>query len=197
MSEPDRVPEKPGGSDFPDLRLLELGDDNPEQIHLARIKALRRRALQHLSRREHSREELRRKLLIAPRKRGRAARLGAGQSPNADAPYATEVDQVVAWLIEHDLQSDQRFAESLVRRRGPREGAAKIAQTLKNNRIDPTLCAHMMAELKQTEYDRARAIWARRFSDPPQSWQEKSRQARFLTSRGFCGDVIKRILKAE
>jgi regulatory protein len=48
--------------------------------------------------------------------------------------------------------------------------------------------------LRSTELDRARALWQRRFGTPAQDVREQARQMRFLASRGFSGNVIRRVL---
>ena len=48
--------------------------------------------------------------------------------------------------------------------------------------------------LKDTELERARGVWRRRFDGPPQSLQERARQTRFLLARGFGGDTVRKVL---
>jgi regulatory protein len=45
------------------------------------------------------------------------------------------------------------------------------------------------------ELERAREIWARKFASPPADAREWARQARFIQSRGFSTDIIRRLLK--
>jgi regulatory protein len=45
------------------------------------------------------------------------------------------------------------------------------------------------------EMARARAAWSRKFSAAPTNPKEWARQARFLQSRGFAGDIVRRLLK--
>ena len=45
------------------------------------------------------------------------------------------------------------------------------------------------------EAERARVAWSRKFSAAPGDAREWARQARFLQSRGFAGDIIRRLLK--
>jgi regulatory protein len=37
-------------------------------------------------------------------------------------------------------------------------------------------------------------VWARKFGTPPRDANERAKQARFLATRGFDGDVIRRVL---
>jgi regulatory protein len=45
------------------------------------------------------------------------------------------------------------------------------------------------------ELERARALWLRKYGEPPADGKEWARQARFLQGRGFSTDVIRRLLK--
>lgn len=122
--------------------------------------------------------------------------------PEAErAPTAEELDQVILQLQVLDLQSDYRFAESLVRRRGARQGVSQLRRLLQSHEIDPDICAELLAPLSQSEFDRAREVWAQRFDrygsgQQPTDLREKSRQARFLTNRGFSADVVSRVLRS-
>jgi regulatory protein len=49
--------------------------------------------------------------------------------------------------------------------------------------------------LRESELQRARDVWQRRFEKPPQDAAERAKQARFLAARGFDGDVIRRVLR--
>ncbi len=55
------------------------------------------------------------------------------------------------------------------------------------------------AQLEQAglpdDLERARAIWARKFGAVPENPKEWARQARFLQSRGFAPEVVRRLLK--
>ena len=137
---------------------------------------LRQQAIKLLARREHTRVELARKL----------AAFGT----------AEEIDAVLADLQASHLQSDSRFAESYVRSHSARMGAARLRQTLKTKGVTSELIdAQLAPGALPDELDRARAIWRRKFSAVPTDAKEWARQARFLQSRGFAGDIIRRLLK--
>lgn len=134
-------------------------------------------ALRLLATREHSREELRRKL---------ASRAGAGD----------DVEAVLDRMLEAGFQSDARFAESFVRSRGERFGAARLRRELAERGVAPELVAGALeGSLEADELARARAVWARKFGQAPQDPKDWARQARFLQSRGFSGDVIRKLLR--
>ena len=51
--------------------------------------------------------------------------------------------------------------------------------------------------MKQNELDNAKDIWRKKFKAIPASRDEWARQARFLQSRGFGFDVIKKVLNQK
>jgi len=144
--------------------------------------SLKARALRHLARREHSRAELERRL-----------------APYAqDAPEATGAQQVAAVLDElaaRGLLSDARAAESVLAGAGRRLGTRRIEQALHAKGLAPELVDDALAQARATEYERALALWRRRFGTPPANLAERARQSRFLAGRGFDGELIRRLLR--
>jgi regulatory protein len=140
------------------------------------LPSLKGRALRYLSRREHSRLELRRKL-----------------GPHAES--AEQLERVLDQLESARLLSNERFAESLVHRRARGHGNALIAHELRAHAIDPTLIEAQTVELRASELERARALWERRFGARPDTTQAFGRQMRFLLSRGFSGEVVRRVIR--
>ncbi|KWF18091.1 recombination regulator RecX [Burkholderia ubonensis] len=139
-------------------------------------RSLKGRALGYLSRREYSRAELARKL----------------------APYAGEdesVEPVLDALEQEGWLSDARFAESLVHRRASRVGAARIVNELKRHAVGDTLVEEVGAQLRETEWARAQAVWRKKFGALPQTPAERAKQARFLAARGFSSATIVKLLK--
>ncbi|SEJ98274.1 recombination regulator RecX [Achromobacter sp. NFACC18-2] len=137
--------------------------------------SLKMRAVGYLSRREHAREELARKL-----------------APHAEDP--DEVATVLDALEKEGWLSTERFAQSLVHRRASRQGAARIVQELRQHGVDDNQVAELRDQLRATEYDRALEVWKKRFGAKPDDRTAYAKQARFLASRGFAHDVIRRIL---
>jgi regulatory protein len=154
-----------------------------EALRDQRSTSLRARAIALLARREHSRAELARKLM---------RRLEEGQDQ-------TDVDAVLDDLQRRRLLSDERFAASLVRTRAPRYGAARLKLDLKARGVPAAIAAEALHQLSAgdggSEFDRARAVWSRRFGAAPQSLAERSRQTRFLEARGFSSEVIRKVLR--
>jgi regulatory protein len=138
-------------------------------------KSLRSRALEALSRREHSRTELARKL--------------ASHTDNPDELHALLDDlQARGWL------SDAHYTEQVIHARQARYGSRKIAYELREQGIDDSLITAHLAGLKDTELERARGVWEKKFGQPPTTEQEKAKQIRFLQSRGFGWEVIVRVI---
>ena len=139
--------------------------------------SLRGRALGYLSRREHSRTELSRKL-----------------TPHLDE--GDSLDTLLDALEREGWLSNERFVESVVHRRGTRLGTSRIVHELKRNGIDETLIQDAGAELNKTELARAREVWSKKFGNPPTTPAERAKQARFLATRGFNGGTIVKVLKS-
>lgn len=138
--------------------------------------SLKARALRYLSAREHSRLELGRKL----------------------ARYVQEGDDVEALLDALEaakLLSQERFSESLVRRRATRFGNSRILSELKSHGIAADAVAGIKADLEQDESARAREVWQRKFGTLPQNADERAKQMRFLMQRGFSSRAIRDVLR--
>lgn len=140
-------------------------------------RSLMARGIDALSRREYSRKELREKLVQA---------LEAGQS-------ASEVDAVLDELESKKYLSNERYARSRVRMRSARYGNRRLAYELAMKGIDAEEVQEALQEAGD-EFERAWAVWSRRYGNPPEDYKEKTRQARFLAARGFGFDMIERVL---
>ncbi|WP_238924118.1 recombination regulator RecX [Achromobacter ruhlandii] len=162
------------------------GDDTGEGARTSEDKprtppkgpSLKMRAVGYLSRREHARDELARKL-----------------APHAEDP--DEVERVLDALEKEGWLSTERFAQSLVHRRASRQGAARIVQELRQHGVDDAQVSELREQLRATEYERALEVWQKRFGARPEDRAAYAKQARFLASRGFAHDVIRRILGAD
>jgi len=139
-------------------------------------RSLKMRAVDFLSRREHSRLELARKL-------GR-------YSEDAD-----EIASVLEDLAKQGLLSDERFAQSLVHRRAAGRGTSRVLQELRQHGVSGEQVDGVREALSATEFQRARAVWERRFGEPPADMQARARQIRFLSARGFSHGVIRRVVQ--
>ena len=138
--------------------------------------SLKARAVGLLSRREHSRLEMSRKL--------------SAHSDDAEA-----IAKVLDDLVREGWLSDDRYAQSLVHRRARTHGAARIASELRQGGIADDAISQFKTDLRETELERAREVWLKRFADhPPPDARAFAKQARFLAGRGFSSDVIYRVI---
>ncbi len=145
---------------------------------------MRARALQYLARREYSRAELRAKLL-----------------PyfliNQDVSQPVSLDALLDDLTARGWLSDVRAAKQLVHAKRSRFGAQRIVHELRQRGIAETLIGEALPQLKESEFETARAVWQKKFGALPLDAREKSRQARFLQSRGFALEMIFKLLQGK
>ncbi|MDP3921928.1 MAG: recombination regulator RecX [Hydrogenophaga sp.] len=137
--------------------------------------SLKGRALRLLSGREHSRAELERKL----------------------RPHETEPGELARALDDLEAKgfiNEQRVLESVVHRRAAKMGAARVRQELQAKGLSPDAVAQAVADLQGSEVERAREVWRKKFGAPPADAAERGKQMRFLASRGFGGDAIRRVV---
>lgn len=135
-----------------------------------------------------------------------SARLSPRRGPRDDAavdqadpdPSATPeaVQQTIERLQALGLQSDERFAEGFVRSRASRAGSRRIAAELRQRGIEGETLDQAVAEASRTDLQRARTLWSKRFQ-PSRDPRERSRQMRFLATRGFPMNVIRQVVGAE
>lgn len=142
-------------------------------------RSARHTALDLLSRREHSRAELRTKL---------------GERGHADADITATLDR----LVTEGLQSDARFAEQFVTSRcGRGQGPLRIRAELVQRGVEGAL---VEAALSLDEADwQALAAQARvrKFGAAlPRDMREQARQACFLAQRGFSTAQIRAALRS-
>jgi len=158
--------------------------------------SLQARALGWLAQREHSRAELRRKLLRAALMpvRDPAGLVGAASGDTCAATAAAEVDPLLDRLQAQGLLSDERFVASRLRARAPGRGTRRIQAELAQHGLK--LSGTPLQQLRDSELQRASELWQRRFGAPASDAREHARQARFLAARGFSGEVIRRVLAA-
>ncbi len=136
---------------------------------------LRVRALQLLTRRDHSRAELKAKLA-------------------SEAGSAEELDGVLDTLQEQQLLCDQRYASQRVVSRARRYGDARLKQELRQRGVNDDDIAAALPDAGD-ETERCRVVWSRKFGQLPQSAAERGKQMRFLQYRGFSGDAIRRVMR--
>lgn len=144
-----------------------------------REPTLRERALKLLARREHSRQELARKL----------------------AQHAQDTREIERTLDECEARgwlSEKRVVEQVVHNRRARFGIRRIERDLQAKGLSGEATAAALAQLKGGQLEAAREVWRRKFRGRlPRNAAERGRQARFLQGRGFELDVIFKVIEGE
>lgn len=141
-------------------------------------KSLRQRALEYLAKREYSQHELTQKLK-------------AFAEEGDDIPTLLDDFKKRGWL------SDARFTEQLVHARKAKFGANKVAHELREKGVADELVTDAVTKLKENELDNAREVWCKKFKAPPANREEWAKQARFMQSRGFSFETIKKVLNSK
>lgn len=159
---------------------------------LTRPASIKASALRWLAQREHSRNELRVKLLRLLARRAAQQPLERADDLAASHP-AVEVEAVLDWLESGDHLSQQRFIESRVHARQARFGNVRIRHELQQHGL--SLDDTTRQALQQTELRRAAAVWRRKFKLPAVDAAERMRQMRFLAGRGFSPEVVRQVLR--
>ena len=128
-----------------------------------------------LSQREHSRLELERKL----------------------AEHETEPGQLAKALDALQAKgfiSEERVIESVIHRRAGKLGTTRVRQELAAKGLSGEAVAEALEQLRGTELERAREVWRRKFGEPATDPKGKARQIRFLVSRGFAAEVVRKVV---
>jgi regulatory protein len=138
--------------------------------------SLKSRALRLLSQREHSRTELERKL---------------AQHEQVPGELAKALDELQA----RDFINDGRAIESVVHRRAGKLGAARVKQELAAKGLSGEAVAAAMEGLRGTELDRAQGVWRKKFGSPAADANERAKQIRFLLTRGFNAEIVRKVVQ--
>ena len=138
-------------------------------------KGIRKKAMDFLARREHSRKEL-------------AAKL-AQRFPDCQQ----EIASVLERLADECLQSDQRFAESYLRMRANSGfGPARIRLELRDRGVADTLVNGAFNDCGFDWYEQLQCVYQKKFAGvPPEDRRELAKRQRFLHHRGFDAEIIR------
>ena len=140
--------------------------------------SLKGRALRLLSAREYSRAELVKKL----------------------TPFETSPGELAKALDElqaKDFINEQRVVDSVLHRRSAKLGAARIKQELQSKGLDAGAVLEAVDVLKSTEVERATEVWRKKFGNAPENASERGKQMRFLMSRGFGSEAIRKVISGD
>nr|WP_277611701.1 recombination regulator RecX [Klebsiella pneumoniae] len=144
------------------------------------------RAIRILAMRDHSEQELRRKL-VAP--------VMSKNGPEALDVTPDELEQVVAWCIENRYLDDNRFVGQLIASRSRKGyGPARIRQELSQKGIARHVVDQAMRKCDIDWVSLAREQAQRKYGEPlPSAFTEKVKVQRFLLYRGYLMEDIQEI----
>lgn len=112
----------------------------------------------------------------------------------------TAADDIKAILDDFKQRgwlSDARFTEQLTHARQSKFGSLRVANELREKGIDEFLIEEALETFKPLEFENALKICRKKYAHPPQTREDWARQARFLQSRGFGFDIIKKVLNQK
>ena len=141
-------------------------------------KELRERALGYLARREHTRQELARKLA-------------------ASCEDGDEIEALLDDFAKRGWLSEARYVDMVVQARQGKFGSRRIAHELREKGVSEESIAAAVTEVRDGELESARAVWAKKFGSLPADAKEKARQMRFLASRGFGQETIYKVMRGS
>ena len=148
--------------------------------------------------------------------------LVAGSNPNEialtydDGPNDDATERLLEVLARHQVHATFFLIGGFVRQRRALVRSIAAAGHLIGNhtmthpwlswqtssRIRQELAQHGVAadgatlqQLRDTELERAREVWRRKFARPAVDPIERARQMRFLARRGFSADVVRRVIQ--
>ena len=148
-------------------------------------KIIRKKAMDYLSRREHSRYELYKKI----------------SAHNFDRDL---INQELDLLIEDGLLSDERFVEAFIYfRKKKGKGPLKISSELRDRGADESLINKYIEEIENSEWlDSAKQVAEKKLGNNQQlDYDNQLKMMKFLNNRGFTIEqvkiTIKKLLKGE
>jgi regulatory protein len=127
-----------------------------------------------LARREHSRAELARKL-----------------APHAEAD---EIDALLDVLEQENLLSNTRYVEMLAHARAGKHGSLRLKADLREKGVPESDMSGALEVARLQDFEAARVVWQKKFGELPPDSAARARQYRFLASRGFPSEVIRRVI---
>ena len=141
------------------------------------FKLVYNKALDLVSRREHSCHELIQKL-------------------NKRFPETLPIiEAVIEKLVVNNILNDERFAEMYLNSRARKGfGPKKIEIELNSKKVDPLLIANAIAEYESWVENAKNELFKKFKGIKPTDYKSKMKQKQFLFNRGFNSQIIEQIL---
>ena len=146
------------------------------------------KATRILAMRDHSEQELRRKLTAQP--------TFPGKPKTEEDPFTPEdIEKVIAWCYEHRWLDDAQFASRFIASRSRKGyGPQRIRQELQGKGIARDLSEAAMENCEVDWQEMARDIAERKFGEQlPTEWKERAKVQRYLQYRGFYMEDIQAV----
>ena len=155
-------------------RRAEVQDKKRKSLPVHTMSDARRACLAMLARREHSQQELQKKLT------------------KKEFP-ADEIESVLQEFVEKRIQSDERFCEAYMRSRLRQGfGPQRIQMELQERGVASELIATYLENYAEEFQQSVREVFHKKFGEQPSSdFSSRAKQQRFLQYRGFSGDYIR------
>ena len=134
---------------------------------------------------------------LAKRERSRLGLFKKLKEQFSEEGDAELINSVLDELEQNKYLSDERFARFRVLTRSSRYGDKRLSWELSRENVDPEVVKEVISANEVPEFDRAKAIWDRKFGELPDNPKEKARQIRFLASRGFSFKTIEKIMRGS
>lgn len=149
------------------------------------------RAMRVLGMRDHSREELKRKLQQS------VQRTAYMQQKAPETITEEQMEKVLDWCQENGWLNDERFTERFIQSRSRKGyGPQRIRMELTQKGIDRDAIDVAMEETNIDWAECAAQLAERKFGLPlPKEWKEKAKVQRFLQSKGFLSEDIQSIFR--
>lgn len=149
------------------------------------------RAMRVLGMRDHSREELKRKLQQS------VQRTAYMQQKAPETITEEQMEKVLDWCQENGWLNDERFTERFIQSRSRKGyGPQRIRMELTQKGIDRDAIDIAMEETNIDWAECAAQLAERKFGLPlPKEWKEKAKVQRFLQSKGFLSEDIQSIFR--
>ncbi|MDA0360111.1 MAG: recombination regulator RecX [Proteobacteria bacterium] len=138
-------------------------------------ESLKSMAMRLLGRREYTRLELGKKLLLK-------------------GSNAQEVDELLGDLECKGWLDDRRYVEAYIRSKRQRFGTRKIFQDLESKGVAKSIILQYREEVLEGDLNAAKLVWAKKYSVKPEGPATWAKQARFLVNRGFDQSTIRAVL---
>ena len=145
---------------------------------LIKNQDIRKKLLDLLSRREHSKYEIFNKFKYR-------------------VESLEELNKEIHKLTEENLQSDLRFSESFIRSRyNSGFGPVRIKHDLSSRKVLPNIIEKAFEEVPLDWEEKLLKENLKKYGEmPPSNLKELSKRLKFFTQRGFEQDIIRKLIK--